>query len=76
LKLRNKGLSLRVRRIGRHHVQTIKQESSESAVAGDDGSAIGPEIERAYVDKGYQGANSNVAPPSKPREDRRHLARC
>ena len=25
LKLRNKGLSLRVRRIGRRHVQTIKQ---------------------------------------------------
>jgi triphosphatase len=31
LKLRNKGLSLRVRRIGRHHVQTIKQENGESA---------------------------------------------
>ncbi len=31
LKLRNKGLSLRVRRIGRRHVQTIKQESGESA---------------------------------------------
>ena len=28
LKLRQKGLSLRVRRIGRHHVQTIKQENS------------------------------------------------
>jgi triphosphatase len=28
--LRNKGLSLRVRRIGRRHVQTIKQESGES----------------------------------------------
>jgi inorganic triphosphatase YgiF len=32
LKLRNKGLSLRVRRIGRRHVQTIKQETGESAV--------------------------------------------
>ena len=32
LKLRNKGLSLRVRRVGRRHVQTIKQESDESAV--------------------------------------------
>ncbi len=31
LKLRNKGLSLRVRRIGRRHVQTIKQVSGESA---------------------------------------------
>jgi inorganic triphosphatase YgiF len=31
LKLRNKGLSLRVRRIGRRHVQTIKQENGESA---------------------------------------------
>jgi triphosphatase len=31
LKLRKKGLSLRVRRIGRRHVQTIKQESGESA---------------------------------------------
>src|SRR6516165_12134603 len=31
LKLRNKGLSLRVRRIGRRHVQTIKRESGESA---------------------------------------------
>ena len=31
LKLRNKGLSLRVRRIGRRHVQTIKQETGESA---------------------------------------------
>jgi triphosphatase len=30
LKLPNKGLSLRVRRIGRHHIQTIKQESGES----------------------------------------------
>jgi inorganic triphosphatase YgiF len=29
-KLRNKGLSLRVRRMGRRHVQTIKQESGES----------------------------------------------
>jgi inorganic triphosphatase YgiF len=29
--LRNKGLSLRVRRVGRRHVQTIKQESGESA---------------------------------------------
>jgi len=27
LKLRQKGLSLRVRRVGRHHVQTIKQEN-------------------------------------------------
>ena len=32
LKLRNKGLSLRVRRIGGRHVQTIKQETGESAV--------------------------------------------
>jgi triphosphatase len=31
LRLRDKGLSLRVRRIGRRHVQTIKQESVESA---------------------------------------------
>ena len=31
LKLRNKGLSLRVRRIGRRHVQTIKQVSGEIA---------------------------------------------
>ena len=31
LKLRNKGLSLRVRRTGRRHIQTIKQESGESA---------------------------------------------
>src|SRR5262245_42032131 len=31
LKLRNKGLSLRVRRIGRHHVQTIKQENGENS---------------------------------------------
>ena len=31
MKLRNKGLSLRVRRIGRHHVQTVKQENGESA---------------------------------------------
>src|SRR5262249_44714142 len=31
LKLRNKGLSLRVRRIGRRHVQTIKRENGESA---------------------------------------------
>src|SRR6266516_52206 len=30
LKLRNKGLSLRVRRIGRRHVQTIKQETGDS----------------------------------------------
>jgi triphosphatase len=30
LKLRDKGLSLRVRRIGRRHVQTIKQEDGES----------------------------------------------
>src|SRR5215813_12800201 len=32
LKLRDKGLSLRVRRVGRRHVQTIKQETGESAV--------------------------------------------
>src|SRR5947208_6016584 len=32
LKLRNKGLSLRVRRVGRRHVQTIKQENDESGV--------------------------------------------
>jgi triphosphatase len=32
LKLHNKGLSLRVRRIGRRHVQTIKQENGEGAV--------------------------------------------
>jgi inorganic triphosphatase YgiF len=31
LKLRHKGLSLRVRRIGRRHVQTVKQEDSASA---------------------------------------------
>ena len=31
LELRNKGLSLRVRRIGRRHIQTIKRESGESA---------------------------------------------
>jgi inorganic triphosphatase YgiF len=31
LELRDKGLSLRVRRIGRRHIQTIKQESGESA---------------------------------------------
>jgi len=31
LKLRNRGLSLRVRRIGRRHIQTIKRESGESA---------------------------------------------
>ena len=31
LQLRQKGLSLRVRRIGRHHVQTIKQEKSGNA---------------------------------------------
>ena len=31
LMLRNKGLSLRVRRIGRRYVQTIKQEGGESA---------------------------------------------
>jgi triphosphatase len=30
LKLRKKGLSLRVRRIGRHHVQTIKQDTGDS----------------------------------------------
>src|SRR5215472_5510607 len=29
--LRQKGLSLRVRRIGRHHVQTIKQENNGNA---------------------------------------------
>src|SRR5215471_15594091 len=32
LNLRNKGLSVRVRRVGRRHVQTIKQETGESAV--------------------------------------------
>jgi triphosphatase len=31
LKLRHKGLSLRVRRIGRRHVQTVKQENGASA---------------------------------------------
>jgi inorganic triphosphatase YgiF len=31
LKLREKGLSLRVRRIGRHYVQTVKQESNGTA---------------------------------------------
>jgi len=31
LKLRNKGFSLRVRRIGRRHVQTIKQHASEDS---------------------------------------------
>src|SRR5271166_3085259 len=31
LKLRNKGLSLRVRRAGRRHVQTIKQDANASA---------------------------------------------
>ena len=31
LKLRKNGLSLRVRRIGRHHVQTVKQEINGSA---------------------------------------------
>ena len=31
LKLRNKGLSLRVRRIGSRHVQTIKQDADASA---------------------------------------------
>src|SRR5271166_1134207 len=31
LQLHQKGLSLRVRRIGRHHVQTIKQENSGNA---------------------------------------------
>src|SRR5215813_14937354 len=31
LQLRQKGLSLRVRRIGHHHVQTIKQENNENA---------------------------------------------
>src|SRR5262245_45669306 len=30
LKLRDKGLSLRVRRVGRRHIQTIKQENGES----------------------------------------------
>jgi triphosphatase len=33
LKLRDKGLSLRVRRIGRRHVQTVKQEDSAKAAA-------------------------------------------
>jgi triphosphatase len=32
LKLRDKGLSLRVRRVGRRHVQTIKQENGESTI--------------------------------------------
>jgi triphosphatase len=31
LQLRQKGLSLRVRRIGRHYVQTIKQENNGNA---------------------------------------------
>jgi triphosphatase len=31
-KLRSKGLSLRVRRIGRHHVQTIKQDGESAAL--------------------------------------------
>ena len=31
LQLRQKGLSLRLRRIGRHHVQTIKQENNGNA---------------------------------------------
>ena len=31
LKLRNKGLTLRVRRTGRRHIQTIKQESGENS---------------------------------------------
>jgi inorganic triphosphatase YgiF len=31
LQLHQKGLSLRVRRIGRHHVQTIKQENNGNA---------------------------------------------
>src|SRR5262245_43380608 len=35
LKLRDKGLSLRVRRIGRRHVQTIKQESGEKTALFD-----------------------------------------
>src|SRR5215471_12973139 len=35
LKLRDKGLSLRVRRIGRRHVQTIKQESGQKAALFD-----------------------------------------
>jgi triphosphatase len=35
LKLHNKGLSLRVRRIGRRHVQTIKQESGEGGALFD-----------------------------------------
>jgi inorganic triphosphatase YgiF len=34
LKLRNKGLSLQVRRIGRRHVQTIKLENGESTIYG------------------------------------------
>jgi triphosphatase len=35
LKLRNKGLSLRVRRAGRRHVQTIKQDAEASAALFD-----------------------------------------
>jgi inorganic triphosphatase YgiF len=35
LKLRDKGLSLRVRRVGRRHLQTIKQESGESGALFD-----------------------------------------
>src|SRR5260370_5749723 len=35
LKLRNKGLSLRVRRTGRRHVQTIKQDAGASAALFD-----------------------------------------
>jgi triphosphatase len=35
LKLRNKGLSLRVRRAGRRHVQTIKQDAGASAALFD-----------------------------------------
>jgi len=35
LKLRNKGLSLRVRRVGRRHVQTIKQETGASGALFD-----------------------------------------
>src|SRR5215204_1983400 len=35
LKLRNKGLSLRVRRAGRRYVQTIKQETGATSAAFD-----------------------------------------
>ena len=34
LKLRDNGLSLQVRRIGRHHVQTIKHENGENTIFG------------------------------------------